>query len=135
MALMAIMMTVGIVRLGRAALFLAEDERIARCLVADLRYAQSEAIAKGKNHYLYFTLGITKFTSYKLCRVEAGGNVQIEPARVFPDTVAVTGLLTRAEFTPGGDALAAYTYTVTCPGRTYQITVTLATGAVILRKL
>ena len=132
--IMGIVAAVGIIRLSRASVFMAEGQRVARRLVGDLRYAQSEAITSGKNHYLTFTEGVTKYTDYTIFRVEAGGDVQVEPTRVLPETVAVTGSATRAELTPTGDALASYTYTVTAPpGHSYTIAVVLATGAVTLQ--
>ena len=129
---MGIMATVGIIRLSRTSVFMAEGERVARRLVADLRYAQSEAITSGKNHHLSFTDGGTKYTDYAIFRVEGSGDVQVEPTRVLADSVALAGSATRAEFAPGGDAVAAYTYKVASPGRSYQIAVVLATGAVSL---
>lgn len=128
----ATLLAVAAIRLGRSSMFVAESERAARRLAADLRYAHSEAIATAKNYYLLFTDGGAKYTAYAIYRVEAGGDVQVEPARVLSDHVALTGSATRAEFEPSGSALAGYTYTVTSPGGTYSITVTLATGAVTI---
>jgi len=134
--IVGIVAAVGIIRLGRISIFMAEGERVARRLVADLRYARSEAITHAQNHYILFTEGATKYTSYAIYCVRPAGDTQIEPTRVLPDSVAVTGSATRAEFNPGGDAVAAYTYNVTSPGTSYQVTITLvATGAVTLEEL
>jgi len=127
-----IILTVGVVRLGRLSILVSESERVARTLAADLRFAQSEAITTARNHYLLFTDGGTKYTQYAIYKADPGGDVQVQPARPLADSVAVTGSSTRAEFAPGGDALATYTYTVTSPGRSYSLSVVLATGAVIL---
>ncbi|MFP4057489.1 MAG: GspH/FimT family protein [Candidatus Brocadiia bacterium] len=129
-----ILMAVAAVRLGASGVFRAEGERVARRLVADLRMAHSQAIAERKNHYLEFTGNNTRFTHYAIYRVEAEPDVQVEPVRRLPDSVALTGSAARAEFTPRGDALAAYSYTVASPDRTYTISVTLATGAVCLEE-
>jgi len=134
LAIMAIALGVCAIRLSRSSVSMAEGERVARTLVADLRMAHSQAITTRKNHYVLFTDGGASYTSYAVYRVEGGGDVQIEPARPLPDTVAVTGSSTRAEFTPTGDAVAACTYLVTCPGWRYTIAVTLATGAVAIDK-
>ena len=133
-AIMAIVLAVGVFRLSRAGVLMAEGERVARTLVADLRMAHSQAVTESKNHAIVFTDGGSKYTDYTIYRVEAGGDVQVEPTRPLPDTVAVTGSSTRVEFTPGGDALAACTCSVTSPGCQYTITVVLATGAVVLEE-
>jgi len=132
-AITAIAVTVAIIRISPTSVLLSQGQRITHRLVADLRLAQSQALAAGKNHYLLFTSNGLKFTSYAIYRVETGGDVLAEPARTIPDSVALTSPLARAEFTPGGDALAAYTYTLTEPGQTWTISVTLATGAVTLQ--
>ena len=133
MAISAIVLAVGVARFGFQSAFTAQNTRIARRLAADLRYAQSEAIAHGKNHYLLFTDNGTKITEYVIYRAEAGGDVAIEPTRtVMPDYVALTGGTARAEFAPGGDALGTYIFQITAPNcDTLQIKVVLATGAVI----
>jgi hypothetical protein len=128
----AILLTVAVVRITRTGAYMAEGERVARTLVADLRFAHSEAITTGKNHYLLFTEGDGGYTFYAAYRVETGGDVAAGPARTVPTGAALVGSAVRAEFTPGGDALSDYTYTATCPGWQYTVTVTLATGAVAL---
>jgi len=135
MAITAIALGIVMIRLGRSAVLLSKGERIARGLVADLRLAQSEAITHARNHYLLFTEDGGQYTEYTIYRVEDGGDVQIEPARLVPDGVALTGAATRAEFAPGGDAIGNYTYTVTSAGSTMQIDVILSTGAVELTEL
>ena len=133
MAISAIVLAVGVARFGFQSAFIAQNARIARRLAADLRYAQSEAIAHGKNHYLLFTDNGTKITEYVIYRVQAGGDVAIEPTRtVMPDYVALTADTARAEFTPGGDAVGTYTFKITAPNcDAVKIQVVLATGAVI----
>lgn len=133
-AITAILLGVTAVRLSRESVFMAEGERVARTLVGDLRYTQSEAIARATNHYVLFTDGSSKYTQYALYRVDAGGDVQIEPARVLADAVAVTGNELRAEFSPLGDALKKYEYTVTAPGLEYKITVNETSGTVFLEE-
>jgi len=132
--IMGILAGVGIVRISKTSVFMAESERVARRLVADLRVAHSSAIATGKNHYLSFTQSGGRLSGYAAYRVETGGDVQVEAHRTVPGGVALVGSAARAEFTPMGDALAAYSYTVTCPGWEYTVTVTLATGAVAIDK-
>ena len=122
------------IRLSGSSVSVAQGERVARRLVADLRFAQSESIALAQNHYLLFVDGEAKYANYAIYRVETGDDVLVEPERTMPDTVALTGSAIRAEFAPGGDALAGYTYRVTSPGRRWNITVVLATGAVMLRE-
>ena len=131
----SVLLGVAAIRLSRGAVFMAEAERAARTLVGDLRVAQSEAMAKASNHYLVFTNGGSKYTGYTVWRSDSGGDVEVGPARQFPDSVAVTGSEPRVGFSPGGDAVTAATYTVTSPDRTYLITVTLATGAVSLEEV
>ena len=131
----AILLAVGVVRLGRLSILMSESERVARTLTADLRFAQSEAITTARNHYIAFTDGGTKYTQYAIYKADPGGDIEVRPARPLADSVALTGSATRAEFAPGGDALAAYTYTVTSPGRSYSLSVVLATGVVILAEV
>jgi len=130
----SILLAVGAIRLGRATVLRAEGERVAHRLVADLRYTQSQAIAESTEHHLRFDRAVGgKFPSYAIYRKENGW-LQIEPTRALPDGVAVQGD-DDAIFYPGGDAKEHYAYTITSPGRTYRITVTLATGAVQLQEL
>jgi len=129
-----IVLAVGAIRLGRLSVFMANSKRVAYRLASDLRYAQSEAIADARNHYLLFTSNGTKLTSYAIYRVEAGGDVVVEPSRTLPDSVALTGSSTRAEFTTDGSALANYSYSAVSPGPDYAITVVLATGVVQLQE-
>ena len=131
----SILLAVGVIRLSRASVFMAQGERVARRLAADLRYAQSEAIVQAKNHYILFTQGDGKYASYAVYRVEAAGDVQVEPTRVLPDSVALTGTRLRAEFSPLGDALEKCEYTVTAPGLTFEITVLEASGSVLLEEV
>ena len=135
LSITAIALGMVMIRLGRSAVLLSKGERVARGLVADLRLAQSEAITHARNHYLLFTEDGGQYTDYTIYRVEDGGDVQVEPARVIPDGVTLTGAATRAEFAPGGDAIGNYTYTVTSAGSTMEITVILSTGAVRLTEL
>jgi len=135
LAITAIVLSVGLIRIGGNAVGMSRGERVATDLVADLRYAQSQAIVTAKNHYLLFTLGVLKYTSYAIYRVETGGDVQVEPTRVIPDTAALTGLLNRAEFQPNGTAVLDYTYTVTSPGRTFTVSVQSLWGYVRLTRL
>jgi len=129
-----ILAAVGIARLGRLSIAMAEGERVARRLVADIRCARSQAITTVTNHYLLFVDGGSGYTSYAVYRVEAGGDVQVEPPRAVADSVSLTGSATRAEFTPQGEALATYSFGVTSPGHSYSITVVAATGTAILEE-
>jgi type II secretory pathway pseudopilin PulG len=129
----SIALAVGVIRLGRLSVFMTQGERAAHVLVADLRFAQSEAITQAKNHCLLFTSDGSRYTSYAIYRVETGGDVLVEPPRVLPASVSLTGLQPRAEFRPGGDAAASYSYTVTSPGHSYQIGVVLVTGGVSIQ--
>jgi len=142
LAITAAILTAGVARLGRSGFLQSEGQQVARRLAADLRYAHSQAIAGGASHYLRFTSagfgsgdGLTVCTQYAIYRVEAGGDVQAEPPRVFPSGVSVAVSALRAEFTPAGSAVAAYTFKVNSTARSYRITVTLATGAVRLQEL
>jgi len=132
--LTTVLLACGVARFGRHAAIISEGERAARLLAADLRMAQSLAIAEATNHCVVFSDGGRKFTAYAVHRVEGGGVEQVGPTRVLPDTVAITGSAARAEFAPGGDALSAYTYRVTSPGARYTIRVVLATGSVALEE-
>jgi len=149
-AISFMLLGVGAIRISHASILMAASERVARRLVADLRFAQSQAITDARNHYLLFTSNGTKFVQYAIFRADPSGDVQILPYAVFradpsgdvqilptrtlPDEVALTGNSSRAEFTPGGDALAAYSFTITSPGRSYSVSVVMATGAVVLQE-
>jgi len=134
LAITAIALTVGLIRIGGVSVGLSQGERVATALVADLRYAQSQAIASAKNHYLLFTSNGSKYVSYAIYRVETGGDVQVEPTRVVADSAAITGASNRAEFQPNGTAILDYTYTVTSPGRTFTVSVQALWGNVSLTR-
>jgi len=131
----SILLSVGVMRLGRSTLLISQAERVARGLVADLRYAQSCAVAHATAHALVFTEADGKLVAYTIVRAGSGGDVVVERPRTLPDNIAIKGSATRATFNPTGDAGAAYAWVVTTPGRSYGISVALATGAVILQEL
>ena len=133
-AISFILLGVGAIRISRSPILMAASQRVAHRLVADLRLAQSQAITDARNHYLLFTSNGTKFVQYAIFRADPSGDVQVLPTRTLPDDVALTGNSSRAEFTPGGDALAAYSFTITSPGRSYSVSVVMATGAVVLQE-
>ena len=130
--IVAVLLTVGVIRMGRTGLLVSESQRLARRLTADLRYAHSQAVVCAKNHYLLFAGTDLGYTSYAIYRDEVGGPLQVEPPRIIPNTVVLKTLSPRAEFTPGGSALSNYVYTISAAHRTYTVSVTLATGAVSL---
>lgn len=134
--LMAVVTVLGIVsviaigRLGPAVMRDVAAQTDARRLALDLLATQRSAIAGGSNHYLSFVNSAGSLRSYRLYRVQAGGDVAVDETRTFTSGLTVTGSSTRAEFTFSGAALAAYTYTLTAPNREWQVTVVPATGAV-----
>ena len=122
----AIVLTVGVIRISRLGILSSQAERAARRLAADLRYAHSQAVTHAANHDLRFeTDGHT---------VQAGPDPQVEPTRTLHPSIALTGAPARAEFAPGGDALAACTYSVASQARSYTVAVVLATGAVTVQE-
>jgi prepilin-type N-terminal cleavage/methylation domain-containing protein len=134
-AIMAIVSASALIRITRAGAFMAEGERIAHRLAADLRYTQSLAIQANHLHYLKFGSRVDgKFPSYSIYW-KGDGDPAVDSVRTIPDCVAVTGADDKVEFNPGGDARKTYTFSITSPGHSYQITVVLATGAVILVEL
>jgi hypothetical protein len=134
--LIAVVTVLGIVsaiavgRLGPGALCDAGSQTDARRLALDLLATQRAAIATGANHYLLFANAAGSLYSYQQFRVQAGGDVAVDETRTFTNGLTVTGNSDRAEFTFSGAALDAYTYTLTAPGRRWQVTVVPATGAV-----
>ena len=131
LAITTIALTVGAIRLGRLSVTSSEGERVARRFVADLRLAHSQAVAEANDHFLWLNTGESKYISYAMFR-DGSPAVQVAPTWVLPDCVALTGPAPKPTFHPGGDADASYTYTVTTPGRSWQIDVVLATGLVTL---
>lgn len=132
LAITAVVLAVGAARFSRASIFMADGERVARQLVADLRWAQSQAITDGTPHSLEFASPVDgKLPAYAIFRKGSPG-VKLSPTRTLPDSVAVTSDATEVLFYPGGDADADHEITVTAAGRKYLISVTLATGAVAL---
>jgi len=129
-AIMGIILAAGIIRLSPTSVHMAQAEYTAHIIAADLRRAQSQAITDGKSHYVLFAGSLEDFTSYAIYRTESPSDVQVDETRTFPDSVTVTGSTNRVTFTPGGDALENGAYSVTASGRSFDITVTLATGAV-----
>ena len=134
-AIMGIILAVGMIRLSRSGVAMAQAKYAAYVIAADLRQAQSQAITEGKSHYLLFSGALDDFTSYAIYRTEASSDVQVDQTRKLPDLVTVTGASDRVTFNPGGDALQSSTFTVTSTGRSFDINVTLATGAVNIREV
>ena len=125
-----ILLGVAMIRLGSSSIFMAEAERVAYRLAADLRLARNQAVTENKNHYLLFTKSGEFLVKYDILRVEPDGDVQIESTRFIDDDVQLTGANKSAEFAPDGSALKEYPYYINYPGGGYWVNVILATGAV-----
>ena len=134
-AITGILLTVAVMRLGGAYGAMGQADHAAYRIVADLRQAQSQAIFEGRNHYVQFYGPLDNLDGYDVHRVEADGDVLVEPMRTFPDSVVVAGLNNRVEFLPGGEAMTAGRFVVSARGRKYGITVILATGYVAMDRV
>ena len=123
-----IMSTVLIMRLGLPSIGNPGARAVARRLALDLRHARSLAIAQGVNHYAGFDSSGPALTGYTIYREAGATDVAVESYRAFEKGVTATGAATRAEFEPGGTALAGYSFVVTGPTQSYTVTVIAATG-------
>ncbi len=128
--ILGIVSVIAIGRLGPGAMYDLGSQTDARRLALDLLATQRAAIATGANHYLLFVNSGGSLRSYQRYRVQTGGDVAVDESRAFTSGLTVTGSSARAEFTFSGAALGAYVYTLTAPGRRWQVTVVPATGAV-----
>lgn len=130
--IVGIMSSVLIMRLGLPSVGNPGARAVARRLALDLRHARSLAIAQGVNHYLGFDAGGEMLTGYTIYREAGANDVAVESYRAFERGVTATSAATRAEFEPGGTALAGYSFIVAGPTQNYTVTVIAATGTTIV---
>ena len=127
-ALVGILSAVVIVRLGPMAIGNPGARAVARRLALDLRHARGLAIAEGTNHYVGFDVSGAALTGYTIYRTASPSDIVVEGYRSFDRGVTATGSTTRAEFSPTGAALGAYSFVVSGPSQDYTVTVIAATG-------
>lgn len=126
--LVGIMSAVVIVRLGPMGIGNPGARAVARRLALDLRHARGLAIAEGTNHYVGFDINGAALTGYTIYRTASPSDIVVEAYRSFDRGVTATGSTTRAEFSPTGVALGAYSFVVSGPSQDYTVTVIAATG-------
>jgi len=129
LSILAAMAAVAMSRMGSSLVANLRSTTDARRLSLDLLQAKRRAIASGDDHYLLLS-GAGPYTGYTLYRQTSGGDVAVDTPRMFPAEVVVTSTHNQLQYTFEGNALAAYQVTLTAPDRTWQLSVTPATGTV-----
>lgn len=129
-AIVGILSTVVITRIGFGGLGRPTVSAAARRLALDLRHTRGLAIAERMNHYVRFDA-----TGYTVYRRETPTDVVVEARRTFPQGISAAPTGTDFEFEPTGAALATYTCDLSGSGVTYRVKVIGATGTTTVRKL
>lgn len=128
-AILAILVTVAVARIGPNALQNFGARADARRVMADLHQARRRSIATGENHYLAFVSAGGRVTGYTLYRRSASeGDIAVDSPHEFPDGVVVSTSHPMAEFSFEGGALASYQITLVGPDQTWQVDVVPVTG-------
>ncbi len=109
----------------------------ARRLALDVIQTRRRAIATGENHLLALQFSGPDVVGYTVeRRLGGGGTEAVDSFRRFSDRVTVgISPVAGPEFDFEGAALASSTITITGPHRTWQVTITQATGAVAVVEL
>ncbi len=128
--IVGIMSAVVIPRLGPGGIGNPGARAVARRLALDLRHARSLAIATGTNHYVGFDAAGAALTGYTIYQTASPTDIAVEAYRSFGQGVTATGSGTRAEFSPTGAALGAYSFVVSGPSQDFTVTVITVTGAI-----
>lgn len=110
-------------------------EGFARKLALSLVHARRATIASGDNHFLQLASSGGNVSSYALIRRASGGNLQVDETRNVPADVTVTSAHSSLEFDFEGSSLDAYSITVAGPQRSWNISVVMLTGTVIVAEL
>ena len=135
-AILAIVTTVAISRIGPGQLANFGARADAQRVAMDLLQARRRSIATGDNHYLGFSTGGGQITGYTLYRRDPGlGNVAVDSPHVFPDDVVVSASHNEAEFTFEGAALAAYQITLVGAEQTWRVDVVPVTGTAVISQI
>ena len=129
-ALLGIFAAIAVTSFGHASLANAGARGYARKLALDLVQAQRRAISTGDNHYIEFQSSGGVTVGHTLYRRAGGSTIVADVVRNAPHDVTVTPSHNLCEYTFEGSALASYTCSIAGPNRSWQITVTAATGAV-----
>lgn len=129
-AIVGILSTVVIARIGFGGLGRPTVSAAARRLALDLRHTRGLAIAERMNHYVRFDA-----TGYTVYRRETPTDVAVEARRTFPQGVTAAATASDFEFEPTGAALATYRCDLSGSGVTYRVNVIGTTGTATVRKL
>jgi type II secretory pathway pseudopilin PulG len=106
-----------------------------REIALDCLQARQRAISTGDNHSVRFTIAGGTATQYALYRRTGSGDILVDQVHSVPNAVTVTPNATDFEFTFTGDSLASYTAGVQGPDRSWNVTVTQATGKAFVTEL
>jgi hypothetical protein len=109
----------------------------ARRLALDVIQSRRRSIATGDNHLLALAYNGPNVVGYTIQqRLDGGGTADVDSYRRFSDRVTVTfAPAADPEFDFEGAALSSSTITIAGPHRTWQVTITQATGAVSVVEL
>ena len=131
-AILGLLALAAITRFGHSTIGNGAAEGFTRKLAIALMHARRSTISTGDNHYLLLTTSGSNVVSYALMRRTSSGDVQVDETRQVPRDVTVTSSSNTLEFDFEGAALAAYSITVAGPDRSWNVSVGILTGSVVV---
>ncbi len=131
-SILGLLTTAAITRFGHSTLKTGGAEGFARNISLALIHARRATISTGDNHYLQLYFSGSHVSSYALFRRVSSGDVQVDVVREVPNDVIVTCASAQLEFDFDGSALAGYSLSVTGEQRSWNISLVLLTGAVLV---
>ena len=131
-AILGLLAVASITRYGHSAIGNGGAEGLARKLALALTHARRSSISTGENHFLQLTTVGGSVTSFALFRRTGTGNIQVDETRTVPQGVTMSSTSTELEFDFDGSALAGYSVSIAGPNRSWDVSVVILTGAVIV---
>ncbi len=131
-AIAGLLTIAAITSFGHSTLKNSGAEGFARTISLALVHARRATISTGDNHYLQLNYSGSFVSSYALYRRTGGGDVQVDALRQVPADVTVTCASSQLEFDFDGSALAGYTISITGEQRSWDVSIVMLTGAVVV---
>lgn len=131
-AIVGFITTAAITTFGHSSLRTSGAEGFARNISLGLVHARRATISTGDNHFLQFNYSGSNVTSYALYRRTSGGDVQVDLLRQVPNGVTVACASPQLEFDFDGSALAGYIISVSGEQRSWEVSLVMLTGAVVV---
>lgn len=129
-AIMGMLAAAAITSYGHSVMENGGAEGFSRKLSLALVHARRSTIATGDNHFLQLSTSGGSVVSYSMIRRASGGDTQVDEPRNVPAGVTVTSADSALEYDFDGSALSAYSIDIAGPDRSWNVAVTMLTGAV-----